>query len=136
MFNSFYIPRNLKSLLSVTLTLLYSFAILSQSGKKHISLKDSIDGKLDLSDYIIDANGFVPIPYIITEPALGGFGGALIPVFIKKRPPYLDSINGRLEKTIIPPDITGGIGAYTANNTWMLAGFRSGTLITVSYTHL
>ena len=76
--------------------------------KKKISLKDSLDGAFDVSDYIIDANGFIPIPYIITEPALGGFGGALIPVFIKKRPPYLDSINGRLEKTIVQPDITGG----------------------------
>lgn len=101
----------------------------AQSKKKNISFKDSLDNAFDLSDYIIDANGFVPVPYIITEPAVGGFGGALIPVFIKKRPPYLDSINGRLEKTIVPPDITGGIGAYTANKTWMLAGFRSGTLI-------
>src|SRR5678816_3381093 len=128
--------RRNKKLLSFTAALFCCFLLFGQSNKKHISLKDSIDGKLDLSDYIIDANGFVPVPMIITEPALGGFGGALIPVFIKKRPSYLDSINGRLEKTIIPPDITGGIGAYTANNTWMLAGFRSGTLITVSYTHL
>jgi len=129
MFNSFYIPRNLKSLLSVTLALLYSFAILSQSGKKHISLKDSIDGKLDLSDYIIDANGFVPIPMIITEPALGGFGGAIIPVFIRKNPPYLDSIKGQLVTTPVAPDITGGIGLYTLNNTWAALAFRSGVLV-------
>ena len=109
--------------------LVFCCSLQAQSKKKSISFKDSLDNAFDLSDYIIDANGFVPVPYIITEPALGGFGGALIPVFIKKRPPYLDSINGRLEKTIIPPDITGGIGAYTANKTWMLAGFRSGTLI-------
>src|SRR5678816_1957304 len=129
MFNSFYIPRNLKSLLSVTLTLLYSFAILSQSGKKHISLKDSIDGKLDLSDYIIDANGFVPVPMIITEPALGGFGGAIIPVFIKKKKPYEDSINGKLIKTPVAPDVTGGAAIYTVNNTWALAAFRAGTFV-------
>jgi hypothetical protein len=78
--------------------------------KKSISFKDSLDKAFDLSDYIIDANGFVPIPYIITEPAVGGFGGALIPVFIKKRPPYLDSVNGRLEKTPVHPDITGALG--------------------------
>jgi hypothetical protein len=113
----------------ITALLVLCSSLYAQPKKKSISFKDSLDKAFDLSDYIIDANGFVPIPYIITEPALGGFGGALIPVFIKKRPPYLDSINGRLEKTIIPPDITGGIGAYTANNTWMLAGFRSGTLI-------
>src|SRR4030095_7035884 len=113
----------------ITALLVLCCSLHAKPKKKSISFKDSLDNAFDLSDYIIDANGFVPVPYIITEPALGGFGGALIPVFIKKRPPYLDSINGQLEKTIIPPDITGGIGAYTANNTWMLAGFRSGTLI-------
>jgi hypothetical protein len=112
-----------------TALLVLSFSLQAQSKKKSISFKDSLDKAFDLSDYIIDANGFVPIPYIITEPAVGGFGGALIPVFIKKRPPYLDSVNGRLEKTPVHPDITGGIGAYTVNNTWMVAGFRSGTLI-------
>ena len=113
------------SFVAAMLVLCYSL----HAQKKKISLKDSLDGAFDVSDYIIDANGFIPIPYIITEPALGGFGGALIPVFIKKRPPYLDSINGRLEKTIVQPDITGGLGAYTVNNTWLVAGFRSGTLI-------
>ena len=62
------------------------FSVSGQPVKKHISLKDSLDSGFDPSDYIIDANGFVPVPYIITEPALGGFGGALFPVFIKKRP--------------------------------------------------
>ncbi|HYV54732.1 MAG TPA: hypothetical protein VE933_09135, partial [Chitinophagaceae bacterium] len=119
----------MKHLLSVAIALLYSFVILSQSNKKHISLKDSVDGKLDLSDYIIDANGFVPIPFIITEPALGGFGIAIIPVFIKKRPPYLDSINGQMVKTPVAPDITGGMGLYTVNGTWGGLAFRSGTLI-------
>lgn len=108
---------------------LSSFSVYSQSGKKHISLKDSLDSKFDLSDFIIEANGFVPVPYIITEPALGNIGGALIPVFIKKRPSYVDTINGKVKVTPVAPDITGGIGLYTANKTWGLMGFRSGTFI-------
>ncbi|WP_276483820.1 hypothetical protein [Paraflavitalea pollutisoli] len=112
-----------------TTTCLLLLATHLEAQKKRISLKDSLDGKFDLSDYIIDANGFVPVPYIITEPSLGGFGGALIPVFIKKRPPYIDSVDGHVQRTPVAPDITGGMGAYTANKTWMLAGFRSGTLI-------
>src|SRR6185295_16697645 len=94
---------NVKYLLSVAIAFLYSFAVYSQSKKKHISLKDSIDGKFDLSDYIIDANGFVPVPMIITEPALGGFGVAIIPVFIRKKPPYVDSIEGQLIRTPVAP---------------------------------
>jgi hypothetical protein len=100
-----------------------------QKIKKEISLKDSLDSKFDLSDYIIDAKGFVPVPYIITEPAVGGFGGALFPVFIKKHPPYRDTIKGKLRVMPVPPDITGGGVIYTANKTWGALGFRSGTFL-------
>src|SRR4029078_12259799 len=66
---------------------------------------------------------------IITEPALGGFGGALFPIFIKKRPPYRDTVNGKSRVTPIAPDITGAGGIYTANKTWGLFAFRAGTFI-------
>ena len=112
----------------LALVLACTFAF-GQKGKPKISLKDSLDGAFDVSDYIIDANGFVPVPYLITEPALGGFGGALVPIFIKKRPPYVDSVKGKAVRTPVPPDITGGALAYTANGTWLTFGFRSGTLI-------
>jgi len=105
------------------------FSAAGQNTKKHISLKDSVDRAFDLSDYVFDANGFIPIPFIITEPAVGGFGGALIPIFLKKRPPYIDSVNGNVVETPVAPDITGALGAYTVNNTWLTAAFRSGTLI-------
>ena len=72
--------HNFKNLLlfflinGIALTPLYA-----QSRKKLLSLKDTLDRKFDMSEYIVDANGFVPIPYILTEPAFGGFGGALAP---------------------------------------------------------
>jgi hypothetical protein len=119
----------LKYLLLFTVLFFQFFLAQAQSKKTQVSFKDSLDGKLDLSDFIIDANGFIPIPYIITEPAFGGFGGAIAPVFIKKRPPYVDTINGRVQKTPVAPDITGGLGLYTVNHTWGLMGFRSGTII-------
>lgn len=93
--------------------------------KPRISFKDSLDGAFDMSDYIIYANGFMVVPVPITQPALGGIGGALVPVFIKKRAPVIDKQTGK--KRNINPDMTGGIGMYTANNSWMAAGFRSGT---------
>jgi hypothetical protein len=106
-----------------------SCTTLAQQGIKKVSLKDTLDGAFDLSEYVIHANGFIPIPYFITEPALGGFGFALAPVFIKKNPPFIDTINGKTVLSRVAPNITGGVAAYTANNTWMLAGFRSGTLV-------
>ena len=94
--------------------------------KQHISVKDSLDGAFDLSDYIIYAHGFIVVPTVITEPALGGIGGAVVPVFLKKHAPVVDE-NGK--KRFINPDITGGIGMYTGNKSWMVGAFRSGTLI-------
>jgi hypothetical protein len=108
---------------------LFPLLVIAQSSKKQVSKKDSLDGAIDLSDYIIHAHGILPIPYIITEPALGGFGAAIIPVYLKKRPPYIDSINGQVKTTPVPPDITGGLGLYTANGTWATAAFRQGTLL-------
>ena len=118
-----------KKIFITGISILYACLLYAQTPAKNISFKDSLDHRFDLSDYVIDANGFIPIPLVITEPALGGFGGALIPVFIKKRPPYLDTINGKAKYTPIAPDVTGGIAAYTLNNTWILMGFRSGTLV-------
>ncbi|HET7002694.1 MAG TPA: hypothetical protein VFI33_15325 [Puia sp.] len=97
--------------------------------KSDFSLKDSLDGSFDMSDYIINAHGFIPVPYVITEPALGGFGLAVAPVFIKRRPPIIDSIRGKEYQVPVPPDITGGVAAYTANKTWLLAALRSGTIV-------
>lgn len=91
--------------------------------------KDSLDGALDVSSWLIDANGFIPLTSIITEPALGGFGVAVVPVFITKRPPVLDTVDEKVIRHRIPPDITGAAAVYTANNTWILGAFRSGSII-------
>jgi hypothetical protein len=85
-------------------------------------LKDTLDGKVDFSRFLIeDPNGFIPVPFIITEPALGGFGLAVAPMFLKqkKRPPGYQGY--------IPPDITAAFGMYTVNNSWMLGGIRIGS---------
>ncbi len=92
------------------------------------SLKDSL-GKFDLSDYIIEAHGLVPVPVIITEPALGGFGVAVAPVYIERQLPYVDSVAGQRLLTPVAPDVTGGIGAYTLNGTSLFGAFRAGTLV-------
>ncbi len=97
-------------------------------GQNKISFKDSIDNKLDLSDWVITSKGFIPIPYLITEPALGGIGGALFPVFIKPNTPYRDSIDGKIVKTRAKPNIYALGGAYTANGTWLVGGGAAGTI--------
>jgi len=117
--------KTTQKIILFSLSLLLSLNVISAQ-KRHISVKDSIDGAFDLSDYIIYAHGFIVIPTVITEPALGGIGGAIVPVFLKKHAPVVDE-NGK--KRFINPDITGGIGMYTENKSWMVGAFRSGTLI-------
>ena len=68
--------------------------------KSKISYLDSLDHKFDMSDILIDAKGFIPVPIIVTEPALGGLGGGIVPVFITKRPPAV-SRGGKRMRT--PP---------------------------------
>lgn len=119
--------KALQQIVSIILILLLSSRVSGQH--KKIPLKDSADGRFDMSNYIIEANGFIPVPYIITEKALGGFGVVLAPVFIKKKPPYIDSVKGKLKITPVVPDITGAAAGYTANHSWFAGAFRSATFI-------
>ncbi len=118
------VSKTFFSKLSLTCFLLIFASISSaQEVKKEgkVLFKDSLDGKMDLSKYIIEAKGLVPIPYLITEPALGGFGGALAALYFspKKRPLGY--------KGYIPPDITAGFAMYTANNSWAGGLIRIGS---------
>ncbi|MDQ6528444.1 BamA/TamA family outer membrane protein [Flavobacterium sp. LHD-85] len=105
--------------------IILSFNVLSAQ-KHQVVFKDSLDGAFDLSDFLIYANGFLVVPTIVTEPALGGFGGAVAPIFLKKRPPVIEADG---TKRLVNPDITGGLGMYTANKSWMAGAFRSATLV-------
>ncbi|AWK03784.1 hypothetical protein HYN56_05905 [Flavobacterium crocinum] len=117
--------KNRKTNILFSLLILLAFNTLNAQ-KYKISVKDSLDGAFDLSDYIIYAHGFIVVPTIITEPALGNIGGALVPIFLKKHAPVVDE-DGK--KRIVSPDITGGIGMYTGNKSWMVGAFRSATLV-------
>lgn len=111
--------------------LLFSASILTgwaQVNKKYY-FRDSVDGAVDVSRWLIDANGFIPLTTIITEPALGGFGVAVVPIFITKRPSTIDTIEGKAVVRRTQPDITGAAAIYTANKTWIVGAFRSGTII-------
>ena len=42
---------------------------------------DAEDGKVDISDYLSEATGYLPVPIIITEPAVGVGAGAAVAYF-------------------------------------------------------
>lgn len=103
----------------ILFTGILSVQVLSQ--EKKFNLKDTLDNKLDLSDYVINMHGFVPYPVIISEPALGNFGGALALVFISPKK------SAKAGEKFHFPDITAAAGMYTLNNSWAAGLFRQGS---------
>jgi hypothetical protein len=79
--------------------------------------RDPEDGELDASEWLLEKKGFLPVPMIITEPAIGyGAGAALLW--------FRESIGERrAQGRLTPPDIFGGALAATENGTTLVGGF-------------
>ena len=93
----------------------YSLAIAQFSGKPK-PFKDTLDNAFDISGYLINLHGFLPLVSPVTEPAVGyGAAGAGL-YFIPKK--------NNTGKKYAPPDVIGIGGGYTQNKTWFLgAGY-------------
>jgi hypothetical protein len=46
--------------------------------------RDPQDGQIDLSDFLASSRGFLPVPIVITEPAVG-YGGGAVGMFLRPR---------------------------------------------------
>jgi len=85
------------------------------------TLIDPRDGMLDASDYLASARGFLPVPIIITEPAIGyGLGLAVAYFHAPKEMDHEEHPHHG------PPSITVGFGAKTENGTYLYGGAHSG----------
>ncbi|AOW10628.1 BamA/TamA family outer membrane protein [Flavobacterium gilvum] len=105
--------------LAVIIILFVGFLAKAQT---KISYKDTLDGKFDASTMIDNAKGFIPVPILVTEAALGGIGVGLLPLYIS---PQKKPIG---DEDYIAPTITSGFFAYTANKSWFTGIYRRGTL--------
>ncbi|CAM3947319.1 BamA/TamA family outer membrane protein [Vibrio neonatus] len=95
------------------------------------SFTDPLDGQFDMGEYLAEnAYGFLPIPVIITEPAVG-YGFGMVGMFLheteaqkeQRRKVALQSVDGGAR--LIPPAVTVAGGAMTENGTWFaLLGHR------------
>lgn len=76
------------------------------------------DGKFDISDFLLTKYGFMPMPIIITEPAIG-YGGGLNLMFLH------DSLASSMQRES-PPSISGVVAAGTENGTLVGAAYHLG----------
>lgn len=88
-------------------------------------LVDDSDGRFDLGNYLLRHRGVLPIPMVITEPAVGYGAGVALAYFSQ-------SFEQRAEESrrqglpITPPDISMGAGMATENGTWFAGAAHMG----------
>jgi hypothetical protein len=95
------------------------------------SFFDEVDGQFDMGHHIAEnAAGFLPVPIIITEPAVG-YGGGLVGVFMHeteeqkqaRKQAALNALDGGAQ--LMPASITAVGAAGTKNGSWFaFAGHR------------
>lgn len=105
--------------LALFLTLIVSSS--SHAGWFEQTMIDPEDGKFDVSNYLASARGFLPVPIIITEPAVGYGLGAAVAYF--HRPKEIDRAEHPHKD---PPSISVGFGVKTENGTYSYGGAHSG----------
>jgi hypothetical protein len=71
---------------------------------------DPDDGMFDVSSFLEDPRGFLPVPIVVTEPAIG-YGGGAVGMFLRPRREAGSEGWAR-------PDISAVGGLATANGTW------------------
>lgn len=77
-------------------------------------LHDPADGKFDMSRWLLEHKGFLPVPIIITDPAVGTGGGIALTFFHK--PAGATARTGKDGRTtMVTPDIYG-FGAMRTSN--------------------
>jgi hypothetical protein len=100
----------------VILCLMGSSSLLAQNETR--VFRDTLDGAFDISKFLLDLHGFLPILSPITEPALG-YGVVVAGIYFL---PKKDSPQGQFRM----PDIAGIGGGYTQNGTWFAGGGYAG----------
>ncbi len=108
---------NKKISIILFLLILSSLSFAQESSREKSALNklfvDTLDNKVDISNFLRTRYGFAFVPTIITEPALGyGGGGALI--FIHRDPEEVQYGKG------LYPSLSGAGGFYTESNSYAL----------------
>ncbi len=75
---------------------------------------DVQDGRFDASRWLLERRGLLPVPLVITEPAVG-YGGGIALAYFRRNAPSTESTTEA--NRLAPPSITGLMAAGTENGT-------------------
>ena len=114
-------PRLQLIFLILCLVVSSSKSLQSQNFKDMFISKE--DGAVDMSAFLNSTTGFLPIPIIITEPAVG-FGGGLALAYFHKGKAFDNAGTKGLS-----PTVSFAAGAYTTNGTWLAIGGHQGSYL-------
>ncbi|NQZ25441.1 MAG: BamA/TamA family outer membrane protein [Colwellia sp.] len=93
---------------------------------------DLLDGQLDASQYLSEnAYGFLPVPIIITDPAVGGGLGMMGLIFHEEEHEKDARLVAMQEgenaaDSLLPPSVSVALGAYTGNDSYFAGGGHMG----------
>jgi hypothetical protein len=95
------------------------------------TMTDPLDGKMDASKFLAEEKGFLPVPIIITEPAVGyglGIAGVFFhdPLAGKTEPGTEFEPNPDADGNLKPPSASALFAGYTENDTWFAGGMHRG----------
>lgn len=78
-------------------------------------IRDPHDGKLDLSRWLLEHRGFLPVPIVISDPAVGYGGGVALAFFRAPEGAAKTRKTADGRDQMIPPDIYGAMALKTEN---------------------
>jgi len=117
--------KSICTLLLLTFTTAISYAQSSQ-------FFDQLDGMFDASEYLSEnAYGFLPVPIIITDPAVEG-GLGVMGLFFHETDEEKSARLKAMQKSeaaamhLLPPSVSAAIGAYTGNGSYFAGGGHMG----------
>jgi hypothetical protein len=97
-----------------------SFGPYAQADDQGPSFSDPEDGQFDMSDFLLKHKGALPVPVVITEPAVG-YGLGLGLLFFSGPLTQTEANDGDSWSNRVPPNVTAVGGLYTQNGTWAAA---------------
>ena len=75
---------------------------------------DPEDGAFDISNYLLNNKGLMPVPALITEPAVG-YGGGLMLLYFSESMSEAGQKARESGEALAPPNVTGVGGLMTEN---------------------